>query len=511
MRNIYKQFQLLSLFLFFLGTFLICCQGISSAKTSDDEFVVRKLGSIEKLVPLKDPLSEYYADHYQRNLDLIKEHLAPELYVLLQKYNDPEGDKEWSLLAEKLQELNDASWSKEEKTARAGLLCTVLLGSNRPKETFQFCDLAAELAPSDSINLVKDMQAAFAVGKYEKVSELVQTAGIVVETTLNNNLLARLDYYATAGSFIKTGLVSIEGNFNVRALSYFQRALDFADAITDLDPGTKSMLLAQIADCYGRLGQMQKARSYYSRAAVLLNSMPYTYFATRVEEIYPMIASFLAMQGEVSKSKAFLDEALYMNSKRTRVDVVKNAHLYAMAASTYLGLGDYKEVITWSQKSLDISKQYMGEANRLTISNYLTIGDANMVHGDFSSAKKYYKKGYDLNLKYYGADDITTLLAAKNLAYTLRMTKEYEKAMALYGENIPRSERFWGAESPLIAEQYAGYSDCFYALNKFNEACIYMEKAYLIYKKIEGEHGAKTGLVRDLLVGCLKQREADAR
>ena len=48
MRNIYKQFQLLSLFLFFLGTFLICCQGISSAKTSDDEFVVRKLGSIEK-------------------------------------------------------------------------------------------------------------------------------------------------------------------------------------------------------------------------------------------------------------------------------------------------------------------------------------------------------------------------------------------------------------------------------------------------------------------------------
>ena len=48
-------------------------------------------------MPLKDPLSEYYADHYHRNLDLIKAQLAPDLYALLQKYNDPGGDKEWSL------------------------------------------------------------------------------------------------------------------------------------------------------------------------------------------------------------------------------------------------------------------------------------------------------------------------------------------------------------------------------------------------------------------------------
>ena len=35
------------------------------------------------------------------------------------------------------------------------------------------------------------------------------------------------------------------------------------------------------------------------------------------------------------------------------------------------------------------------------------------------------------------------------------------------------------------SEQYAGYSYFFYALNKFDEACIYMEKAYLILTRGE--------------------------
>jgi tetratricopeptide (TPR) repeat protein len=147
-----------------------------------------------------------------------------------------------------------------------------------------------------------------------------------------------------------------------------------------------------VANAYYTLNQFRKSVHYCFLSLQVYRQTESNDYVNRV----------YATLGENYSSLKLPDSAIYyykiaVKESNKRNDTYAEAAIYGYMSSTYANLGDYKEMLTVSEKSLQLAKSL--QSNQLLASSLYNIAFANYFNGDNLTAKKNINEALDIATK----------------------------------------------------------------------------------------------------------------
>lgn len=160
----------------------------------------------------------------------------------------------------------------------------------------------------------------------------------------------------------------------------------------------------------------------------------------------------------------------------------------------YPGYLKQSEDAAW--ESIRLRKLYYGEEDVSLANDFNTLGYIYKEKGDYASAEKFQKDGYELRLKYYGEKNIYTCNSLENWAMTISFQinrqneaeDKFQKALTIKND-ILEPDNAW------IANSYYQLAKHYQRTEQWENAVSCCQKALNIYQKNEQKFRFSLGLV----------------
>jgi len=267
------------------------------------------------------------------------------------------------------------------------------------------------------------------------------------------------------------GCISIQEKFYKGAISHFNFAEEILIETNEEDLNLYKELYSNMADCYMKLNQSDKALEYILKISAIEKN-------NSVKEEADMMvlkARSLFDMGQYEESKEYFRKALELLEKEE--DKNKLAKVYLTISDVYKNIGDIDKVLEYSQKAYDIKKndedQYMIESLFKMIYSYIE-------NKDYSLARKYCKLTLAYSIK--SKDKLNEYKALKLYADIYRKEGQLELAIEFLNKCIDIVSNL--ENQKLLASLYIELGDLYSNISKEKELEYYQKGVY-VYKNLE--------------------------
>ncbi|MCP4106229.1 MAG: tetratricopeptide repeat protein [Desulfobacteraceae bacterium] len=124
------------------------------------------------------------------------------------------------------------------------------------------------------------------------------------------------------------------------------------------------------------------------------------------------------------------------------------AVLLSDLGQSYDMLGDYKNVIKWTEKALELDLKNFGDNHTRVAIRYNNLGEAYRALGEYGKAIGYFERALDIDLKNFGDNHPNVEIRYNNLGSAYYNMGEYEKAVKHFERTLEILIQFMGHEHP---------------------------------------------------------------
>jgi len=255
------------------------------------------------------------------------------------------------------------------------------------------------------------------------------------------------------------------------AFEYCQDAIKYA-------PKNAIYLVAN-GDITYKLKNYNKALVYHEQALSIFTSTlgvdtPY------VAEMKMYIASSLSSLGKVEKAIELNEQALVGNIKNYGKNHWLVAETYKRLGIEWLMFGDFKKATDYLAKSLTLYLELFGENNRMVGQIYYWQGTLYSKLAESKKALAYYNYALAIYKKQVPIEDPGFVYQYQNVGIAMQNIGEYEKALGVFKQGLALEARYRGRNSLIFGLLHNNIGACWRKLNKPDKSIFHQKKALAI-------------------------------
>jgi len=209
----------------------------------------------------------------------------------------------------------------------------------------------------------------------------------------------------------------------VKSIESLKQAETVSSGFANISP----LLRCKIALSYGQIflasRELASSLKYLKDAITIFQSNKLTDAGT--------LATIYICLGQISQLNKNYDEAL--QAYRTCLDEIKENNLskanlvncYEGLASAYAGKKDFTKAQEFYNKVISM----LGEGDRQAVNSLKGLATIFLMQDNIEEAEKYYKKALNLNIKFYGENDIGTASILDSLGTCYSLKEQYDEAL----------------------------------------------------------------------------------
>ncbi len=174
---------------------------------------------------------------------------------------------------------------------------------------------------------------------------------------------------------------------------------------------------------------------------------------------------------------------------------------------TYGSLARYEEAADQLQSAFELNRAYYGEQHAL-VAEGLRMLATNRVHwkADYETAEEWLEQALAIQRGLAGSDDAKAVEILRDLAWTLKESKAYERATALYSEALARQRKAVGDDNELTAGILNDLGGIARAQGRLDEADRLYEASLALFRRFVDETHPYIGTVESNLAVVLSAK-----
>ena len=175
-----------------------------------------------------------------------------------------------------------------------------------------------------------------------------------------------------------------------------------------------------------KMGQFQKSQQVYE---VLLEQ---TADESNKTPIYVQIASAMDDQGQYKEAITFYEKSLEIYKKTLPANHLHLAAVYNNIGEAYRHMGKYSKALSSHEKALEIRQQSLPSNHLDLAASYCNIGIVYKRMGEHSKALSYYEKDLEISQKSLPPNHPDLAMSCYNIGLLYENMGAYPKALSLY-------------------------------------------------------------------------------
>lgn len=289
-----------------------------------------------------------------------------------------------------------------------------------------------------------------------------------------------------SASLTNVGLIYMDLADYKNAFSFFQKAIDVREGLSDGFQSDIASMYINLGDCYLQLGNYEKSISAYERAIEILKN---TY-----GENHPLYATALDGIAWSRYHMAQYDEAINMalHALDVRKKVFGTNHpkyaesLFTLAA-LYTGYGNYNEAVNVEKEAVMVCESIYGKNHDAYAKSLQNLAITYKIIGETEKALECANHALSIMNIIHGKSHPDYASCLSTLASVTREMKEYDKAIQLYNEVIEIYRNVFGNNSERVADQFENLFYTFYFKEEYEQALDYAKESLQIRIRLFGK------------------------
>ena len=163
------------------------------------------------------------------------------------------------------------------------------------------------------------------------------------------------------------------------------------------------------------------------------------------------------------------------------------AQSYNDAGIAYGKLGDNDKYLEYAQKGMEI-RERLGADDVLLAESYNTVGCAGGNVGNNEKNLEYNLKSLDLRRKAFGENHLETANAYSNVGVAYAALEQFDKYLEYSLKSYEITKNIVGDKHPDMARCYNNLADAYMCLNDYQKAIIYLQKALDVQHTTVGKY-----------------------
>lgn len=221
-----------------------------------------------------------------------------------------------------------------------------------------------------------------------------------------------------------------------------------------------------------------------------------------------------AIQDSALAEISLLVQAVKIARVRDGINHPRVAVILIDLAEAFGKLGNYIKQRESAERALEINRKNYGDSHPRTAKAHHQLGNAYFNLKEAEKAKEEYEKALKINegLRSSGqAIDIEFAELCNNLGSVCHALEQYQEAEAYFNKAMPVFKKIEGAESFRVATVFGNLGRVYRGLNNHEQSLKSLDKALLIYKDICGNSHIEVGKILnelgDICYGLAKKEE----
>jgi tetratricopeptide (TPR) repeat protein len=247
----------------------------------------------------------------------------------------------------------------------------------------------------------------------------------------------------------------------------------------------------------GKKGLKTNIEEYKLKVSILSTEMPEGWLKEQCE-LYDRIIELSEIaygKESLETAQALTDEALplylldeyktlleySLKALNIRKTILGDNHLdtaqsYNDAGVAFGKMGESEKYLEYAQKGMEI-REKLGADDVLLAESYNTVGCAWGEVGDYEKNLEYNLKSLDLRRKALGENHLETANAYSNVGIAYAALEQYDKYLEYSLMSYEITKKIVGDKHPDMARCYNNLADAYMCLNDYQKAIIYLQKA----------------------------------
>jgi len=202
-------------------------------------------------------------------------------------------------------------------------------------------------------------------------------------------------------------------------------------------------------------------------------------------------------QGNYREALSYYQKSLLIYEEVLGLDHLNAANTYHNIGVLYQSMGDYSKSLEYAQKSLAIREKVLGSDHADSAQSYNHIGALYNSMGDYPKALSYYQKALTIYEKVLGVDHPDTAISYNNIGALYHSMGNYPKALNYYQKALAIDEKVLGLDHASTATSYNNIGALYKTMGDYPKALSYYQKALAIDEKVLGLNHAITATIYD--------------
>jgi tetratricopeptide (TPR) repeat protein len=220
-----------------------------------------------------------------------------------------------------------------------------------------------------------------------------------------------------------------------------------------------------------KMGQFQKSQRVYE---VLLDQ------ATDESDkapIYHQLGMMKRNQGEYKEAITFYEKSIGIEEKVVPRRQNNLANSYNNIGLVYDDMGEYSKALSSHEKALEIRQQSLPPNHLDLAMSYNNIGMVYDVMGEYSKALSYYEKDLEISQQSLPSNHPSLADSYNNIGIVYKKMAEYSKALSYYEKALEIKQQSLPPNHPDLSVSYSNIGLLYETMGEYSKALPFFERA----------------------------------
>lgn len=256
-----------------------------------------------------------------------------------------------------------------------------------------------------------------------------------------------------------------------------------------------SSLYHNIADCYMRLGEYEKAEENFHIAIDLLEDTDNP-DGVALSTSYDSLGGLYVLLGEYDDALEYFNTALDIRKKALDVNHPKFALAYNNFGYVYDSMGKYDKALKYYKKALSIQEKWFNKEQSDLVTTHNNIGLTYKNLGEYKNALYHINKAYEIGDNILGLKHPDMLPVRDNIAQLHLEMGDVELSEKEQLELLEERIVLYGENHPDVSTNYHSLGTLYYQLANYDKSLNFLQNAYDISVELyNGENNVEVAKI----------------
>jgi tetratricopeptide (TPR) repeat protein len=199
--------------------------------------------------------------------------------------------------------------------------------------------------------------------------------------------------------------------------------------------------------------------------------------------IYNQLGKVKDDQGQYKEAITFYEKSLAIEQKILPPTHSNLANTYNNIGVAYRNMGEYSKALSYYEKALEIRQKTLPPTHPNLAASYNNIGNVYRNMGEYSKALSSHEKALEIRQKTLPPTHPDLAMSYNNIGIVYKKMGEYSKALWYYEKDLEISQRTLPPTHPALATSYNNIGLLYYSKGEYSKALSSHEKALEIRQK----------------------------